>query len=132
MSSAEQTNPHFNHAERAPYELGYLLKKLPANFSLLSTAAPDQILMAEAAIDHAGYATDILTNGLEGLGQALFVGGANGQFEISPANLSSIGSLISHLAAEMQFLQETKDNLRSALHERALKLAGSTSKGARS
>jgi hypothetical protein len=116
-------NPHFERIERAPYELGYLLKKIPERFSSLEPQTEESCLIAVAAAQHASNANDTVMYGLEALGQILFVASNNEQNEVCPRLIGHIGSLIQHLAVEAQFLQETADNLRYALNEQEKRLA---------
>jgi len=115
MHSATQTNPHFEHVARAPYELGHLLKKMPADFSRVNSITADDRLIAEAAIDHARNANDTLMHGLEALGHLMFVAGTNDNSGIDSSDIASLGYLISHIAVESEFLQETKWSIREIL-----------------
>jgi hypothetical protein len=122
MPSTTQTqtppnNPHFNHIERAPYELGHLLQQLPADFSSLSAVEPDVLLIAEAAISHATNANSTVMHGIEALGQMLFLAGTNTDFDLERSSISDLGCLLKHLAVEAQFLQETESNLSYAVSE---------------
>ncbi|MGB7192895.1 MAG: hypothetical protein WBD81_05500 [Collimonas pratensis] len=116
-------NPHFKFVERAPYELGHLLKKLPEHFFSLATATQDQALIAEAAVQHATHAISVLNKGFEALGHTMFLATSNQEYEMDPDTLTGMCALISHMAVEAQFLQETKDNLQFYMHERALGLS---------
>lgn len=99
MSHAD-ANPHFACIERAPYELGHLLKKLPVNFSRFNPITSDDRLIAEAARNHAMNANATLMSGLEALGQFMFVAGANNDNEVEPQQLVNLGCLITHIAVE--------------------------------
>jgi hypothetical protein len=116
-SQSDSENPHLTHIDRAPYELGYLLRGLPADFASFKPASATAVLMADAAATHAGNATDTLLSGLEALGNILFVAGANEENEIDKGDIASLGALIAHLAIECQFMQETAHDLRWILAE---------------
>jgi hypothetical protein len=111
VSMAANDNPHFNNIPRAPYELGHLLLRLPTAGQLTS----DDVLVAEAARKHAMNASDTLLSGLEALGQMMFVAATNNQFDLERGSLASLGCLISHIAVEQQFLQETEWSIREKL-----------------
>jgi hypothetical protein len=131
-SSAETSNnPHFSHCERAPYELGHLLKKMPANFSGSDSLTADDRLIAEAARSHAINASDTLMQGLEALGQFMFATDANGGYSAGKGQLASLGCLISHIAIEMQFLSEVEYSIRDTLevHDRRAATSADKSKG---
>jgi hypothetical protein len=104
--SALDVNPHFARIQRAPYEIGHLLKKLPVNFSAYEPLAPDDRLIAEAAQQHAGNANDSLMRGLEALGEVVSMAGGNQDGEISQVLLMHLGELIAHQSVEAQFMQE--------------------------
>ncbi len=108
-------NPHFKFIDRAPYELGYLLRKLPVDFSISRPLTPDDRLIAEAARSQAMNANDTLLHGLEALGQVMFVAGANEQNEVDAGHMASLGCLIGHIAVEIQFMQETEWSIRETL-----------------
>jgi hypothetical protein len=106
-------NPHFERVNRAPYELGHLLQRLPENFSSFSPARLEVIQIADAAAQHADNANGTLMRGLEALGEILFVAGANKENDIDQESIASIGELIQHIAVEAQFLQETMVCMRA-------------------
>lgn len=114
MSFANE-NPHFAHIERAPYEIGRLLRKLPVDFSAHEPLTPEGRLIAQAVQSHASNATYTLMHGLEALGDVLSTAGRNQESELSRHSLTGIGELIMHLAVESQFLQELDWNIRDAL-----------------
>ena len=116
-------NSYFNHIDRAPYELGHLLQRLPEHFSSRSEPTPtaDMQLIATAAAQHAENANDTLLRGLDALGRLIYTAADNDQGGISSQDMRSIGVLISHLAVEAEFLQETQSNLEFTLQELAKK-----------
>ena len=68
-------NPHFKHIERAPYELGHLLKNMPSDISAFKSQSADAYLMADAAHLHAGNGLSTLIDGLEALGSLMVTAG---------------------------------------------------------
>lgn len=109
-------NPHFRFVERAPYELGYLLNKLPADFSSHSKLTAEERLIAEAASMHASNANLELMNGLEVLGQVIAYAATNPEDAgLDKYQMMSLGTLIKHVAVEVQFLQELDYRLSEAL-----------------
>lgn len=117
-------NPHFARLERAPYEIGRLLRKLPTDFSAYVPMTPDSRLIAEAAQQHANNANDALMRGLEALGNVLSIAGAN-QDGDAQSSLMGLGELIAHLSVEAQFMQELDWSIRDALeadNERAAQI----------
>ncbi|BBP04415.1 hypothetical protein TPL01_21060 [Sulfuriferula plumbiphila] len=117
-------NPYFTNIERAPYELGHLLRKLPEHFSAFSKQIPtaESRLIAAAATRHAGNANETLMRGLDTLGRIIFAAADNEALgETSSSDMRSLGSLLSHLAIEAQFLQETQSGLEFTLQELAKK-----------
>jgi hypothetical protein len=85
-------NPHFQRIERAPYELGHLLQKMPESFSAVKPETSEDCLIAAAAAQHASNANQTVMNGLEALGQILFVASNNEQNEIEPQLLGSVNN----------------------------------------
>jgi len=117
-------NTYFNNIDRAPYELGHLLQKLPEHFSSFSKQIPtaESRLIAAAAAKHAENANGTLMRGLDSLGRIIFAAADNEDLgEISSSDLRSLGCLISHLAIEAQFLQETESSLKFTLLDLAKK-----------
>ncbi|NIA00083.1 hypothetical protein [Massilia sp. CCM 8734] len=114
--NARVPNPHFNFVERAPYELGYLLNKLPTDFSSHSKLTADERLVAEAASMHASNANSELMNGLEALGQVIAHAALSpDRGGLNKHQMMSLGALIKHMAVEAQFLQELDFRLSEAL-----------------
>lgn len=111
-------NPIFTHIERAPYELGHLLRALPPDFSSISAATAEDLMAAKAAQQHARNASHTVMCGLEAIGKMMFVAATNDDFDLEPNCISSLGCLIQHLAVEAQFLQETASDLDYAITHR--------------
>ena len=112
MSAA---NPHIKNISRAPYELGYLLKKMPVGFSRHEPLTPEGRLLADAAQHHADNASNTLLHGIEAIGQILMTAALNEEGKISSTHLVHLGGLIEHLAVEAQVMQEIYYDMREAL-----------------
>lgn len=110
-------NPHFERVNRAPYELGNLLIRMPKDFSAYTLATPETCLMAEAAAQHAENANDCLMSGVEALGGILTTAGLSNANEVNKGDIVGIGELIQHMAVEAQFMQEMAGEYRFVLHE---------------
>ncbi|GGX76826.1 hypothetical protein GJV26_16995 [Massilia dura] len=108
-------NPHFARADRAAYELGHLLRKLPENLLAAEHLALDQRLIVQAARNHADNASTTLLRGIEALGSVLLAAGTDAQSGIEPRILMGLGELIAHLAVEAQFVRELSENLGNAI-----------------
>ena len=111
------TNDYFKNIERAPYELGHLLKALPHH---LHGGLPtvELVDMASAAEIHASNACDTVMTGLESIGKLLFLAGANEEWPLEPGHLRGIGTLIQHLAVEAEFYCEQVATMQEALKAR--------------
>jgi hypothetical protein len=127
MTSAITDNRHFARIERAPYEIGRLLKKLPVDFSAHEPLTPDNRLIAEAAQQHASNANDTLMRGLEAIGDVVSMAGGNQDGEVSQVSLMRLGELITHLSVEAQFMQELDWNICDVLEADDLRAAESKS-----
>ncbi|MDB5774619.1 MAG: hypothetical protein JWP38_752 [Herbaspirillum sp.] len=108
-------NPHFEKIHRAPYELGYLLQRLPEDFSPISDATADAVRIAEAAAEHAANANLVLLDGLAALGELMYVAGANLENRVSTESWAALGCMLLHIAVEALFLQETESALDYAV-----------------
>ncbi len=124
-------NPHFARIDRAPYELGHLLSRLPANLSSATALTPDDRLIAGAARNHAMNANDALMRGLAALGHVMSVAGANDSGEIDSCQFMCLGDLLTHIAVESQFLQELEWSIRETLeaHDERAAFGVAKSKG---
>lgn len=105
-------NPHFNNIGRSAYELGGLLRVLPARHTVGAPMPEETRQMTLAALGHMENTIRTLTDGMESLGELLFIAGDNGDQPLERAHLRNIGMLIKHIAVENQFLLEEQDNLR--------------------
>ncbi|NHZ88633.1 hypothetical protein F2P45_06290 [Massilia sp. CCM 8733] len=121
--NARVPNPYFKFVERAPYEIGHLLRQMSAHFSAYEPVAPDDRLIAEALTQHATNANDTLMSGIEAIGHVLQTAFHNPAWEMSPQQLKGIAGLLVHLSAEAQFMQELDWEIKCALDADALRRA---------
>ncbi|WP_377702126.1 hypothetical protein [Pseudoduganella sp. UC29_71] len=108
-------NPHFQNAERAPYELGHLLMALPMDFGVSTAAEEADLQKAAAARLHADNADRTILSGIEAIGQLMEMVGGQAEEKVSSHTLLSLGDLLRHMAVEAQFVRETSDNLTYCL-----------------
>ncbi len=111
ITTPKQSNIHFNHVDRAPYELGHLLQELPRNLLSLSEVTPDERLIIEATAQHAENANGVAMRGLEAIGACLLAAASNDNFPLDRQQIQNLAALIQQLAVEAQFTQETIDSL---------------------
>jgi hypothetical protein len=126
--TSTQSNPHFFRAERAPYELGYLLQKLPRDFNSYSPATTDDLLIATAAARHADNALDTIMRGLESIGACLF-SAVNDADSLDNRHVRGISELIQHLSVEAQFLREKSIDLTFIVTAQTARLAATGKRG---
>lgn len=108
-------NPHFARIDRAPFEIGRLLQRMPEVFSAHAPINADDRLLGEAIAQHAENASQTLLSGLEAIGHVLQVACNNKEWTVDSDRLSQLGGLIVHLAVEAQFLEEIEGNFRFAI-----------------
>lgn len=114
------SNPHFRNEERSPYELGTLLRSLPDSLDIATTSITDEQHEKMLAADqHAANYTSTLLNGLESMGRALSSAVSNQRIPLGSADVAQVGSLVSVLAMQLQFL----DDFRAAVAGRNLHAA---------
>ena len=114
------SNPHFQHEDRSPYEFCTLLRSLPESLDIATTAITDEQHEKMLAADqHAGTYIGTLLNGLESLGRTLHSASSNVRTPLSLADAAQVGSLVSELAVQLQFL----DDFRAAVAGRNLHMA---------
>lgn len=125
------SNPHFNNIGRSAYELGGLLRVLPARHTVGAPMPEETRQMTLAALGHMENTIRTLTDGMESLGELLFIAGDNGDQPLEREHLRNIGMLIKHMAVESQFLLEERDNMQMDVAEDDAHVArsnGSTAK----
>lgn len=107
-------NPHFKLVERAPHELANLLENLPPQ-RCGAKLSGDELLMLNAAVDHAANYNHTLLDGIEAIGHLLFSAATNESFPIERSAAASLGTLLSALAVQAQYLQDFTTGADSAL-----------------
>jgi hypothetical protein len=104
------TNTEFRFAERAPYELAYLLRELPRHFRGADLSSR-QLLEIEAADHHAANHSDSLIRGLQGLGRLIASTGLNEEMAPDVSDFADVGSLVTEIALQLQFLNEFRQSI---------------------
>lgn len=107
-------NPHFKLVERAPHELANLLENLPPR-RVGTKLSGDELLMLNAAIDHAANYNNALLDGIEAIGQLLFSAATNERAPLERSTAASLGTLLSALAVQSQYLQDFTSGAESTL-----------------
>jgi hypothetical protein len=121
-------NPAFANPGRAAYELPKLLK----NLGDVDTSVPlsaDQRNTVEAIQSHAWGAVETITDGIESLGAIMSIVG-NSEHVVGGRHFAHIGSLIEHLAVELQQLHEVETDMVEIVSVDNKQLATSRSSGA--
>lgn len=113
-----QSTPTFNYPERAPYELGYLLRSLPRHLHGASLDAA-QLEQIDAADKHAANSTSTLLHGLQSLGRVLWSAGVNEENPADMNDMANMGVLVTEIALQLQFL----DEFRGEVAEHNLRIA---------
>ena len=113
-----QSKPIFQHPERASYELGCLLRRLPRHLHGADLDAV-QLEQIEAADKHAENSTGTLLKGLQSLGRVLWAAAVNEDFPADLSDCAHVGTLVSEIALQIEFLNEfrgevAEHNLRNA------------------
>lgn len=112
MSQAISENQFLKNVDRSAYELGTLLRSLPALDSGVRTN--DQRLMANAAEIHAGNGQTAVLSGIQAIGKLLMTAALNDQGEISSRTAVDLGALIEHLGVELEFLLDIECAMKQA------------------
>ena len=116
-------NPYLKNADRGAYELGGLLRSLPPTLPPGAKMSIDERQKAHAAITHAGNVSTWLIDGMESLGELLFIAGANEDQQLESNHLRNIGMLIKNMAVETQFLLDQREDLQSHLDATGMQVA---------
>jgi hypothetical protein len=105
-------NPHFQQRLRSAYELSHLLRKLPDHFDLASGGASAEMRQQmEAAETHADNYSEILLDGLESLGRVMWSAAENKDWPVEQQDVARLGTLISQLAVQLQFIDEFRTSV---------------------
>ncbi|MVW64538.1 hypothetical protein GPY61_31960 [Massilia sp. NEAU-DD11] len=113
-----QSKPIFQHPERAPYELGCLLRRLPRHLHGASLDAV-QLEQIEAADRHAANTTATLLDGLQSLGRVLWSAAVNEDFPAHVGDCARVGTLVTEIALQLEFL----NGFREEVAEHNLRIA---------
>ena len=108
MTASLKSNPHFQYASRAAYELPHLLKNLPHTWHAQEALTDNEKQFADAAQSHASNATDLILRGLEALGDLMVDAATSENAVLTASTIAGLGELVTHLAVEVQYLRETE------------------------
>lgn len=102
-------NPHLKFIDRAPYEIGHLLQRLPSDFAHYKEQ-PEEVHQVAAALEmHAYNAKGTILSGIEAIGTALFAAGTNETTSLDGNAIANLGCLVRHLSVELQYLIEIEE-----------------------
>lgn len=117
-TAVKLVTPSFNtRAGFASQRLNVLLAQLPPDFAADPLMTDGEIESATNAANEAASLNHSLLTGLEAIGGVLSIAGTTDANSVQSCDLAAIGSLIAHLSAEAQFLQETEEELRHIVAE---------------
>ena len=108
----------FHRPERAPYELGHLLRALPRDLDGAKLTA-EQINMADAAGHHASIVTSTILSGLESMGRIMWSAGVNQRNPVESDDFANVGMLVAGLAVQLQFLSEFQSEVDECIRHRS-------------
>lgn len=121
-----QSQPIFQRAERAPYELGRLLRSLPRHLHGESLNA-EQLEQIQAADKHAWNSSLVLVDGLQSLGRVMWAAGVNEQFPPDVGDCARVGMLVTEIALQLKFLNDFREEV--AEHNRRNTRSGAREEG---
>jgi hypothetical protein len=105
-----QPKPIFQNTERAAFEFGRLLRALPEHLHGATLNAA-QVESVEAADQHAANSRAMLLDGLQSLGRVLWSAGVNERFPPDVGDCARVGSLVTEIALQIEFLNEFRDEV---------------------
>lgn len=105
-------NLTFGCVDRAPYQLMHLLRELPSGFSSFTPVSKTDLTKLKEIRNHAQNANDTLIHGLGAIGHILMTAGLNAEGAVEPSHLARLGNLITHMAVEIEGLQELDWTIR--------------------
>jgi len=113
-----QSTPIFQHSERAAYELGDLLRNLPAQLHGASLNA-EKLEQVQAADTHAMNSTVILLDGLQSLGRVMYSACLSGDAAPDITDCARVGMLVTEIALQLEFMNDfrhevAEHNVRTA------------------
>jgi hypothetical protein len=114
------SNPHFTGRQRSAYELSTLLRELPTSLDLTSADKRQQL---EAASKHAENYGEVLLDGLESLGRVMWSAAENADWPVEQNDVARMGTLVSQLAIQLQFLHDFRESANFDLAEAEKKAA---------
>lgn len=121
-------NPLFKHVDRAAYELPDLLKQL-GEVDCSKPVPQEQMHMVSAVAQHARNAQNTLLDGLESLGRLMTVAGLNDEYTLAGDDVAKLGSLLTHIAVEAEFLRFTESEMSYIERAQKEQQAGAKSSG---
>ncbi|KAF3999825.1 hypothetical protein [Glaciimonas immobilis] len=110
-------NPHFRNISRAPYEIGFLLKGINDSVSSYAPITDDEALQAEAIAKHAENELDVISRGLEAIGEMVSIAACSLNTTLEGGTVSAIGEIIRHLTVECQLMRDIGDLMTDAVAE---------------
>lgn len=99
-------NANLGRVDRAAYQLMHLLRELPAGFSSFTPVLKSDLPRLREIRNHAQNANNTLVLGMGAIGHILMNAGLNSEGAVDPNHLAGLGDLITHMAVEMEGLQE--------------------------
>ncbi|WP_332848682.1 hypothetical protein [Massilia sp. S19_KUP03_FR1] len=112
--------PPLKFIERPAYELPNLLKDFNAQTARHDEMTEEQRDKADAIETHAINATQTILDGIEAIGAAMFSAGSNADWPLGGRTVGALGTLITHLAVELQYLSDVQSDMhtRIEMHDR--------------
>jgi len=113
-----QSTPIFERSERAAYELGDMLRNLPAQLHGASLNA-EKLEQVQAADRHAMNSTVILLDGLQSLGRVMYSACLSEATAPDVADYGRIGMMVTEIALQLEFMNDfrhevAEHNVRTA------------------
>ena len=100
-----QSTPIFRNSERAAYELGDLLRHIPAQLHGTSLSA-EKLEQVQAADTHAMNSTVILLDGLQSLGRVIYSACLSEDAAPDVADCARLGMLVTEIALQLEFMND--------------------------
>lgn len=104
-------NPYLGNVDRAPYELGHLLRHLSPHLPAPAMMDSEERKIAEAVQQHAENTSTTLLRGMEALGKLMSAAGCDRSGDIDQRTVMGLGELVAHLAVEAQLMQELSESM---------------------
>lgn len=100
-----QSTPIFRNSERAAYELGDLIRQIPAHLHGASLSA-EKLEQVQAADTHAMNSAVILLDGLQSLGRVMYSACLSEAGAPDIADCARVGMLITEIALQLEFMND--------------------------